>query len=60
MKIELPKSAAKTETGPCEPEILHLSAADSRAVAGAMISAPEPNAKLREAFARHEEAVSVR
>lgn len=59
MKTELPKSTTPAETGPREHEILHLSAADSRAVTDAMISAPEPNAQLREAFARHGEAVSV-
>ena len=43
-----------------EHEILRLSVRDSEAFAGAMLDAPKPDRKLRQAFARHRKNVTVK
>ncbi len=43
-----------------EHEILRLSVEDSEAFAAAMLDAPKPNRKLRDAFARHRKRVTMK
>jgi len=43
-----------------EHEILRLSVKDSEAFAAAMLDAPKPNRKLRDAFARHRKSVTMK
>lgn len=42
-----------------EHDILHLSVADSKAFAAAMIKPPSANSKLRQAMAKHSKSVSM-
>lgn len=43
-----------------EHEILRLSVQDSEAFAAAMLNAPKPNRKLRQALARHGKSVAMK
>jgi uncharacterized protein (DUF1778 family) len=43
-----------------EHEVLNLSVKDSAAFAKAMLAAPKPNRKLTQAFASHQQSVTVK